>query len=384
MSNTTALCELSGCGAVVSLSGSVVCECPCPAPWSRSPEFVGAYEVPQPCNTSESAIAWIYTVAAVLGVAAAFMQLSISKTRWELLRGLPATCGHLLLVSFTVQRSVFVSPTAQPYFYVDLSFTLRWQLAAALYYTMLGAFMAKYLKFLRKQHMSIGIKLSERQARWMWMCPRIVAAQVAITLLVSVPISWAATQREAQMRPALLRVGMFIDALVKTLNVVAFTPIIVLADRELTHFLRQEIEAGGAGVSAGPQIRRLLTGMRVTRLNLELYVLCTAPPIFLGALFPGLTHLLRYAYPGTFVIGVTLILVSTITMYRSGARKAARLRAIKRSGRSASGRHASSDPYQRPDPKVNVASNVATIDASNAAGSVARIAGTSSVAPASD
>jgi hypothetical protein len=381
--NSTALCELSGCGAVVSLlDGSVVCECPCPAPWSRSPEFVGAYEAPQPCNSNESAIAWIYTVAAVLGVTSVCVQLFISKTRWELLRGSPTICGHLLMVSFAVQRSVFVPPTVEHFFYVDLSFTLRWQLAAALYYTMLGAFLAKYLNFLAKQQMSIGIEMSKRQARLVWMCPKIVAAQVAITLLVLVPISWAATQRDARMRPALLRVGLFIDALVKTLNVVAFTPVILLADREMTQFLRHENESGGARNSAGPQIRRLLAGMRVTRLSNEVYTLITVPPIFLGALFPGLTHGIRYTYPGTYVLGVFFVLVSTITMYRTGARKAARMRSKSKqslsfsAGESASEskieRRASSD--QRRSSELNVASK--------AASRVARIVGTSSVAPA--
>jgi hypothetical protein len=311
----------------------------CVAPWGQSPEFVGRFDDSLPCDTLVELVVGIYTGASVMFAVALSFQVGITRSLEELKRAAPVLFAILMCLSVTVPRSALVRSESD-YFYVDLGFTLRWQLAAVLLYAMLGMFLNKFIQYLKKQCQSMGSAMSARQVGMIHLAPRIFVSQIAITLLVSVPISVAATAHGPETRVVLLRVGMLIDGLVKLLNVVAISPVIWLTVRQLSDFRRattsvtkSRISAvgdsgSGSGGSSKPQadtvvarIDGLIASMRGTRFANEVYVVVNVPPLLIGAAFPATMQSLRYLYPLSYMVGAIGIFTSTFALYRKGVRR---------------------------------------------------------------
>jgi hypothetical protein len=300
--------------------------CECVAPWGRSPEFMGtaAPDGELPCDTLVGVVLGIYTVASLFFVLAFAFQLSITRNLGELARATPVLVAEALCLSVTVPRSWLVR-SEEDYFYVDLGFTLRWQLAAVFLYAMLGAFLSKYVAYLRKQIESVGIRMGAGQIAMIRAAPRIFVAQIVATILLSAPLSAAATQQDPAARAVLLRVGMALDGLVKTLNAVAVVPVLRLTVeqlrgfRDLTGALNNNNE--GSANETRRRIDGLISSISSTLACNVVYVCVNVPPLFLGALAPAAMPALRYLYPLSYAITGSTILFSTVLLYRKGARR---------------------------------------------------------------
>jgi hypothetical protein len=327
----------------------------CVAPWGQSPEFVGRFDGSLPCDTLVELVVGIYTGASVMFVVALSFQISITRSLDELKRAGPVLVAGMMCLSVTVPRSALVRSESD-YFYVDLGFTLRWQLAAVLLYAMLGVFLNKFIQYLKKQCQSMGSAMNARQVGLIHLAPRIFVSQIAITLLVSVPISIAATAQGPETRVVLLRVGMLIDGLVKMLNLVAISPVIRLTVRQLSDFRKATTSVtksrvaavgdSGSGGSIKPQadnvvarIDGLIASMRSTRFANEVYVAINVPPLLIGAALPATLQSLRYLYPLSYLVGAIGIFTSTLGLYLKGVRRqrrATRARVSPKSGATSS------------------------------------------------
>jgi hypothetical protein len=311
----------------------------CVEPWGESPEFVGRLDGSLlPCDTLVELVVCIYTGASFMLAVALCFQIAITRSLDELKRAGAVLVAVMMCLSVTVPRSALVRSESD-YFYVDLGFTLRWQLAAVLLYAMLGTFLSKFIQYLKKQCQSMGSAMSARQVRMIRLAPRIFVSQIAITLLVSVPISVAATAHGPETRVVLLRVGMLIDGLVKLLNIVAVSPVLRLTVRQLLDFRRATTsvtksriaavgDSGSGGRSSKPQadpvvtrIDGLIARMRGTRFANEVYVAVNVPPLLIGAAFPATMQSLRYLYPLSYLVGAIGIFTSTFALYRKGVRR---------------------------------------------------------------
>jgi hypothetical protein len=300
--------------------------CECVAPWGRSPEFMGtaARDGELPCDTLVGMVMGIYTVASFFFVLSFAFQLSITRNRGELARATPVLLAEALCLSVTVPRSWLVR-SEEDYFYVDLGFTLRWQLAATFLYAMLGVFLSKYAAYLRKQIESAGIRMGARQIAMINAAPRIFVAQIVLTVLLSAPLSAAATQQDPATRAALLRVGMALDGLVKTLNAVALVPVLLLTVEQLRAFRNLSgaiIKNNKINISdTSKRIDGLISSINSTLAVNVISVCVNVPPLFLGALVPAAMPALRYLYPLSYAVNGAAILLSTALLYNKGARR---------------------------------------------------------------
>jgi hypothetical protein len=297
----------------------------CVAPWGRSPEFMGtaAPDGELPCDTLVGVVLGIYTVASLNFALAFAFQLCITRSLGELVRATPVLMAEALCLTLTVPRSWLVRSETD-YFSVDFWFTLRWQVSHAFLYAMLGVFLSKYVAYLRKQVESLGIRMSATQIALIKAAPRIFVAQIAATILVLMPLTLAATKQDPAARVVLLRVGMALDGLVKTLNVVALVPVLRLTVAQLRSFLSLEAATVVNSASAnttGKRINGLISSIRSTIAINVISVCVNVPPLFLGALVPAAMPALRYLYPLSYAVNAAGILISTALLYFKGARR---------------------------------------------------------------
>ena len=145
------------------------------------------------------------------------------------------------------------------------------------------------------------------------------------TILLSAPLSAAATQQDPAARAVLLRVGMALDGLVKTLNAVALVPVLRLTVKQLRDFRNLNSSVSKKNEGGVDETRRRIDGL-ISSISSTLAVnvisVCVnVPPLFLGALVPAAMPALRYLYPLSYAVNGAAILFSTALLYRKGARR---------------------------------------------------------------